>query len=177
MIVPMTTAGRHQRRYDHRLRDIVQRTGDLTIATNLDVPRSTARGWLREAPKVVVSLDVTNLKTSELQQEVLELRRRVKKLRALLRLAIAPSFEPPDSRLRTSVCPTDAPKSGSCERSTVPVRLCQCGRSCGSSDCPRVGSMPGDSSSTRVRLMISRLARTRHPIDLRQPRSGRSRTW
>ena len=89
MIVPMTTAGRHQRRYDHRLRDIVQRTGDLTIATNLDVPRSTARGWLREAPKVVVSLDVTNLKTSELQQEVLELRRRVKKLRALLRLAIA----------------------------------------------------------------------------------------
>src|SRR6516164_2272753 len=89
MIVPMTTAERHQRRYDHRLRDIVQRTGDLTIATNLDVPRSTARGWLRKAPKVVVSLDVTNLKTSELQQEVLELRRRVKKLRALLRLAIA----------------------------------------------------------------------------------------
>jgi hypothetical protein len=88
MIVPMTTAGRHQRRYDHRLRDIVQRTGDLTIATNLDVPRSTARGWLRKAPKVVVSLDVTNLKTSELLQEVLELRRRVKKLRALLRLAI-----------------------------------------------------------------------------------------
>ena len=89
MIVPMTTAGRHQRRYDHRLRDIVQRTGDLTIATNLDVPRSTARGWLRNAPKVVVSLDVTNLKTSELQQEIVALRRRVRKLTALLRLALA----------------------------------------------------------------------------------------
>jgi putative transposase len=89
MIIPMTSTGRHQQRYDHRLRDLVQRTGDVTIATNLGVPRSTARGWLRKAPKVVVSLDVTNLKTPELEQEVVELRRRVKKLTALLRLAVA----------------------------------------------------------------------------------------
>jgi hypothetical protein len=47
------------------------------------------RGWLGKAPKVVVSLDVTALRASELQQEVLELRRRVKKLTALLRLALA----------------------------------------------------------------------------------------
>ena len=89
MIIPMTTTGRLQRRYDHRLRDLVQGTGDVTIAANLGVPRSTARGWLGKAPKVVVSLNVTNLKASELQQEVLELRRRVKKLTALLRLALA----------------------------------------------------------------------------------------
>jgi putative transposase len=89
MIIPMTTTGRHQRRYDHRLRALVQRTGDATIATNLGVPASTARGWLRKAPQVIVSLDVTNLKTSELQHEVLELRRRVKKLTALLRVAVA----------------------------------------------------------------------------------------
>jgi hypothetical protein len=44
MIIPMTTAARRQQRYDHRLRDLVQRTGDVTIATNLGVPRSTARG-------------------------------------------------------------------------------------------------------------------------------------
>src|SRR5438309_1729923 len=89
MIIPMTTTGRLQQRYDQRLRDLVQGTGDVTIATNLGVPRSTARGWLGKAPKVVVSLSVTNLKASELQQEVLELRRRVKKLTALLRLALA----------------------------------------------------------------------------------------
>ena len=64
----------------------MQRTRDATIATNLGIPRSTAREWLRKAPKVVVSLDVTDLKASELRQEVLELRRRVKKLKALLRL-------------------------------------------------------------------------------------------
>src|SRR6516225_4018132 len=89
MIIPMTTTGRLQQRYDHRLRDLVQRTGDVTIATDLGVPRSTARGWLGQAPKVVVSLDVSDLRASELQQEVLALRRRVKKLTALLRLALA----------------------------------------------------------------------------------------
>jgi transposase InsO family protein len=88
-IILMTTTRHAQQRYDHRLRDLVRRTGDVTIATDLGVPRSTVRGWLREAPKVVVSLDVTNLRTSELQQEIVALRRRVRKLTAFLRLALA----------------------------------------------------------------------------------------
>jgi hypothetical protein len=79
---------RLQQRYDHRFRDLVRRTRDVRIVTDLGVPRSTARGWLENAPKVVVTLDVTELRGSELQQEVLELRRRVKKLTALLRLAL-----------------------------------------------------------------------------------------
>jgi hypothetical protein len=88
MIIRMTTRSRRQRRYDHRLRDLVQRTGDLTIATDLGVPRSTARGWLRAAPRVVVSLEVADLMEPELRQEILKLRR-VEKLAALLRLALA----------------------------------------------------------------------------------------
>ncbi len=88
-IIPMRTSARLQQRYDHRLRDLVHRTGDVTIATDLGVPRSTARGWLRRAPAVVVSLDVTHLSEVELQQEILQLRRRVQKLAALLRLALA----------------------------------------------------------------------------------------
>ena len=58
---PMTTTGRPPHRYDDRLRDLVRRTQDVTIATDLGVPPSTARGWLSQAPKVVVSLDVTDL--------------------------------------------------------------------------------------------------------------------
>ena len=85
----MTTTSRPQQRYDHRLRDLVQRTGDLTIATDLGVPRSTARGWLGAAPTVVVSLEVADLTEPELRQEILKLRRRVEKLAALLRLALA----------------------------------------------------------------------------------------
>ena len=87
MINTMTTA-RPQQRYDHRLPELVRRTGDPTIAVQLGVPRSTARGWLRTAPTVVVSLDVADLTELELRQEVLKLRRHVQKLAALLRLAL-----------------------------------------------------------------------------------------
>lgn len=89
MIIPMTTTGRVQQRYDHRLRNLVQRTRDVTIATERGVPRSTARGWLGAAPTVVVCLDVADLTEPELRQEVAKLRRRVQKLAALLRLVLA----------------------------------------------------------------------------------------
>jgi hypothetical protein len=89
MIIPMPTTARRQQRYDHRLRNLVQRTGDVTVATDLGVPRSTARGWLGAVPTVVVSLDVADLTETELRQEILKLRRRVQKLAALLRLVLA----------------------------------------------------------------------------------------
>jgi putative transposase len=89
MIVRVTTTSRRQQRYDHRLRDLVRRTGDVTLATALGVPRSTARGWSRAAPTVVMSLEVADLTEPELRQEILRLRRRVQKLAALLRLALA----------------------------------------------------------------------------------------
>ena len=89
MIISMPTIARSQQRYDQRLRNLVQRTGDVTVATDLGVPRSTARGWLAETPTVVVCLDVTELTEPELRQEVLKLRRRERKLTALLRLALA----------------------------------------------------------------------------------------
>jgi hypothetical protein len=90
MIISMPTTARPQQRYDHRLRELVQRTGDVTVATDLGVPRSTARGWLGATPTVVVCLDGADLTEPELRQEVLKLRRRVQKLAALLRLALAP---------------------------------------------------------------------------------------
>src|SRR5438874_12243203 len=90
MIILMTTSRRPQQCYDHRLRDLVHSTGDVTIATSLGVPRSTARDWPGTAPTVVAGVDATNRTASELQQEALELRRRVKKLTALLRLAPRP---------------------------------------------------------------------------------------
>jgi hypothetical protein len=65
------------------------RSGTLTIATDLGVPRSTARGWLGAVPMVVVSLDLADLTEPELRQEILKLRRRVQKLAALFRLVLA----------------------------------------------------------------------------------------
>jgi hypothetical protein len=89
MISLMTMARpRPQHRYDHRLRELVRRTGHLAIATDLGVPRSTARGWLRTAPTVVVSLEVADLSEQELRQQILKLQQWVQKLAALLRLAL-----------------------------------------------------------------------------------------
>ena len=89
MITLMPTTARPQQRYDHRLPHLVHRTGDVTVATDLGVPRSTARGWVGAAPTVVVCLDVADLPEPELRQEILKLRRRVQKLTALLRLVVA----------------------------------------------------------------------------------------
>ena len=93
MIMSMPTTARAQQHDDHRLRHLVQRSGDVTVATDLGVPRATARGWLRATPTVVVGLDVLE---PALRREILKLRRRVEKRTALLHLALA--------MLRTSGC-------------------------------------------------------------------------
>ena len=82
MIISMPTAARSQQPYGHRLRNLVERTGDVAVATDLGVPRSTAHAWLGETPTVVVCLDVTELTEPELRLELfkLRLRRRVRKL-------------------------------------------------------------------------------------------------
>jgi putative transposase len=82
----MPTGTRRQRHYDHRLRNLVFRTGDATIATDLGVPRSTVAGWLSGDLGPIVSLDVLDLSTVDLQAEVVKLRRRVETLRAVVGL-------------------------------------------------------------------------------------------
>lgn len=84
----MTDTVPQQRRYDHRLKHLVQTTGDIAIATERGVPASTARGWLTQSPTDVVSLELSDLNTTQLQHEVTRLRRRIAKLTSLLRLAI-----------------------------------------------------------------------------------------
>ena len=60
-MISRMTMGRPQKRYDHRLRQLVQRTGDLTIATDRGEPQSTAREWLRAAPSSSRDLRVPDL--------------------------------------------------------------------------------------------------------------------
>ena len=77
-----------QQVYDHRLRRLVFESGDITIALNLGVPRSTARRWLREAPLSVVSMDIHDADMAQLRLEVLRLRRQLGVIRALYRLLL-----------------------------------------------------------------------------------------
>ncbi len=84
----MIATTRSQNRYDHRLRDLVRSTGNIEHALRRGVPRSTARGWLSSTPTDVVTLDVIEGDVLTLQQEVLQMRRRVERLVTLLRLIV-----------------------------------------------------------------------------------------
>ena len=84
----MVTETRTQQRYDHRFRELVRTTGDIRLALQRGVPRSTARGWLAETSKHVVTIDACDMDAIKLRQEVLILRRRVSRLIAVLRVLI-----------------------------------------------------------------------------------------
>lgn len=84
----MATTTRTQCRYDHRLRDLVRTTQDIRCAIQHGVPRSTARGWLMDPVAQVMTVDALNMDSTQLQREVLQLRRRVQKLAALLRVLL-----------------------------------------------------------------------------------------
>ena len=74
----MPTTTRLQRRYDHRLRNLVQTTGDLELAIRHGVPRFTARGARAKITTEVVSLNVVELDTIRLQHEVIRLCHRIR---------------------------------------------------------------------------------------------------
>ena len=112
---------RLQRTYDHRLRDLVRSTRDLTVATSAGVPRSTAAGWMRGPGRTTVTLDALSKSEQDLQAEVLRLRRRAHKLCALARSRVV-------SRPAMSL-----PFLAAIWHPTVPRRL----------EGPRAGPVPG----------------------------------
>ena len=85
----METTIRTHKNYDHRLKELVRSTQDITCAIRHGVPRSTARGWLRAPASDVISIDVVELDAISLRKEVLQLRAQLEKLHALLRVVIA----------------------------------------------------------------------------------------
>ena len=85
----MSDRQHEQRVYDHRLRQLVRDTGDIRVATEIGVPRSTAAGWLRAEPQDVVTLDPLGMRETELQLELVKLRRRVLVLATVVRLRLA----------------------------------------------------------------------------------------
>ena len=87
--VNMASTNRTRQRYDHRLRDLVRSSGNISYATQLGVPRSTAHGWLTSNPVEIVTVDVVDMDLLSLQKEVLTLRKRIKWIVALLRLLAA----------------------------------------------------------------------------------------
>jgi hypothetical protein len=73
--------------YDHRLVAVIQRTRDITIATRAGVPRSTAAGWLKQAPRHVRDADEDRA-FLDLHRRLARLERRCQRLSAILRLFV-----------------------------------------------------------------------------------------
>lgn len=82
----MISETRTQRRYDHRLQELVSATGKVDIAIECGVPRSTAYGWLARPVPEVVTLDLFDSNVADLQREIVWLRRRNARLIDLFRL-------------------------------------------------------------------------------------------
>ena len=51
--------------YDHRLRELVRTTQDVSYAVQRGVPRSTARGWLNAPHVEVMTLDSLNMDATQ----------------------------------------------------------------------------------------------------------------
>ncbi len=85
----MVARCRTQERYDHRLRELVRTTQDMSVALQHGVHRSTVRGWLAAAAIEVVTADPPHMEVALLQQEVLWLWTRIQQLIALLRILLA----------------------------------------------------------------------------------------
>jgi hypothetical protein len=176
-MMPLDDTARPQRRDDHQLRDLVQRTGDLTIATDLGVPRSTARGWLDAAPTVVVSLDWANLTEPAERRELLDASPHLQDLLSEFPVGAGPLADLRVQALKERVCRTDHSSCGSCAPWIRRASVSRCKRSSGSCVSRRVGSMPGAGCRGHVRLTIDRRPRTSpHRLTPRSRRSDRVRS-
>ena len=80
------TSTRHK--YNHRLRSLVHSSGDIRLAIQNGVPRSTARDWLRRPTPDVITLDVAAMTEEALRQEVVALRQQNDRLRDFCQIRV-----------------------------------------------------------------------------------------
>ena len=99
------TPKRPRRTYDHRLVQLVRDSGDISIATRMGVPRSTAAGWVRrKSPASVTGVPGLDSSEARLRHRNARLERRVRLLWAMLRVVIVllRILEPSLSRIRVA---------------------------------------------------------------------------
>ena len=86
----MVAMTHHERRtYDHRVKAQIIATRNANLFPELDIPRSTASGWIRRGLGEVVSLDEGLDAESQFRNRVARLEHRVSMLTAVLRLVLA----------------------------------------------------------------------------------------
>ena len=77
-----------KRVYDHRLRNYVRETGDVSVAIGLSVPRSTISSWLNSPVQDVVTHEVFDLDDLQVRRRILNLERRLRSVTAIMVLLL-----------------------------------------------------------------------------------------
>ncbi len=62
------------RMYDHRIRELICKTGNPHLFAELNIPKSTIRGWLKRGAPKVISHEIFDKNDIQLYKEVLDLR-------------------------------------------------------------------------------------------------------
>ncbi len=87
---PSVSSHPHQRRaYDHRLREVVCRTGGHALTTRLRIPRLTVASWKQRGLRHVVSAEALSDGREQLLETIGRLERRARILAAALRVVLA----------------------------------------------------------------------------------------
>ena len=128
--VGMSSTIRIQQRYDQRLRDLVRSCGNINLASQLGVPRSTAHGWLTSNQVEVCAVDVFDMDILNLQKGVFLLRKRLKWIVALFRLLVVvikvSGFALDISRLADGSRKTRLLRAIDLSLSALPLRVALC---------------------------------------------------
>ncbi|MEZ4744361.1 MAG: hypothetical protein R3B45_18235 [Bdellovibrionota bacterium] len=74
------------RRYDHRIRNAIVRSGIPNLFSHLSIPPSTVRDWMRKGEAEVVTIDEFNLPQEKLTLRILELELQLKHAEAQAKL-------------------------------------------------------------------------------------------
>ncbi len=74
--------------YDHRLRNFVRETQNVTFALNLDVSRSTISSWLTTPTQDVISHEVFDLDDIQVKRRILKLEHRLRIVTAIMSLLL-----------------------------------------------------------------------------------------
>ena len=80
---------RSRRTYDHRIKEQLAFSGNPDLFPELEIPRSTARSWIRRGVGQVVSLESEHEAEAALRTRIFELEHRTAMLIAVLRLVLA----------------------------------------------------------------------------------------
>ena len=84
----MTDSTYEKKVYDHRLRNYIRETKNISFALKLDVARSTISNWIHSPTQVVISHEIFDLNDIQIRHRILQLEHRIFRVTTVLILLL-----------------------------------------------------------------------------------------